>query len=339
MSAAGRPAEGAAARAGAAVDFAALAGQRVLVTGASGFIGAHLTRALVRHGAAVSVLLRPSSQLHKLQALADRLTVLRADLCDPVALAQAVDQARPRYAFHLAAFTNVGRDRSHDEMALNVNLIGTVRLVNALADAGVQRIVNSGTCEEYGDAEPPVTEAARLRPVSPYSASKAAASMWCEMAHRARGVPVVTLRPFLSYGPEQEAVRLIPQAILAALHQRDFPMTLGEQTREFTHVDDMVDGYLRAALVPGIEGEIFNLSSGEETSVRDAVALIFQLANSRGQPQFGLLKYREAELWRCCGDASRARETLGWQPRIVFADGIKQVIPWYRQALADATVM
>lgn len=320
-------------------DVRSFSGQRVLVTGASGFIGAHLTRALVSLGAEVSVLLRPSSRLDKLQSLADRITVLRADLCDAAGLAQAVAQVRPRYAFHLAAFTNVGRDRGNDELALNVNLIGTVRLVNTLADGGVERIVNSGSCEEYGDTEPPVTEAARLRPVSPYSASKAAASMWCEMAYRARGVPVVTMRPFLSYGPEQEAVRLIPQAILAALQDREFPMTLGEQTREFTHVDDMVDGYLRAALVPGIEGEIFNLSSGEETSVRDAVSLIFRLAQSHGRPQFGLLKYREAELWRSCGDASRARETLGWQPRISFADGIAEVIPWYRRALAAGTLI
>jgi nucleoside-diphosphate-sugar epimerase len=317
-----------------AVDFGALAGQRVLVTGAAGFIGAHLTRALASQGAEVWVLLRDSSRLDKLAALGDRIHVVRADLSDAAAIGQAVAQARPRYAFHLAAFTNVGRDRVHDERAMDVNLHGTVRLVNALVDAGVQRIVNSGTCEEYGDAEPPVTEAARLRPVSPYSASKAAASMWCEMAYRSRGVPVVTLRPFLSYGPEQEAVRLIPQAILAALRHREFPMTLGEQTREFTHVDDMVDGYLRAALVPGIEGEIFNLSSGEETSVRDAVALIFRLAQSRGTPEFGRLKYREAELWRCCGDASLARERLGWTPRIGFAQGIEAVIPWYRQALA-----
>lgn len=327
-----------AATSGAQLDLNAFAGQRVLVTGATGFIGAHLTRALVALGANVSVLLRPSSRLEKLEAIAGRIEVVRADLCDPEALAHGVAGVRPRYAFHLAAFTNVGRDRSNDELALNVNLIGTVRLVSALAEGGVERIVNSGSCEEYGDTEPPVTEAVRLRPVSPYSASKAAASMWCEMAHRARGVPVVTLRPFLSYGPEQEAVRLIPQAILAALRNEEFPMTAGEQTREFTHVDDMVDGYLRAALMPGIDGQIFNLSSGEETSVRDAVALIFRLAHSRGRPAFGALPYREAELWRSCGDASRAREILGWQPRISFAEGIEKVIPWYRRALADGTL-
>ena len=320
------------------VDFRCFEGARVLVTGASGFIGGHLTRALVALGAEVGVLLRPSSDIDKLNAVVDRLTVLRADLGDPAAVAAAVAQMRPRYAFHLAAFTNVGRDRANDELALDVNLMGTVRLVNALTDGGVRRIVNSGTCEEYGHTETSVTEAARLSPVSPYSASKAAASVWCEMAFRARGVPVVTLRPFLSYGPEQEAVRLIPQAILAALHDREFPMTLGEQTREFTHVDDMVDGYLRAALVPDIDGEIFNRSSGEETSVRDAVALIFRLAESRGVPQFGQLKYREAELWRSCGDASRARKKLGWYPRIAFARGIADAIPWYRKALGDGSL-
>lgn len=315
------------------IDLNDFAGQNVLVTGASGFIGAHLTRALAGYGAKVSVLLRPASKLDKLHSLLESINVLRADLRDPVALPEAVAEVRPRYAFHMAAFTNVGRDRSNEELALSVNLIGTVRLISALSDAGVSRIVNSGSCEEYGDTEPPVTETARLRPVSPYSASKAAASIWCEMIHRTRGVPVVTMRPFLSYGPEQQAVRLIPQAIVAALRHQEFPMTQGEQTREFTHVDDIVDGYLRAALMPGIDGEIFNLSSGEETSVRDAVALIFRLAQSHGRPLFGALRHREAELWRSCGDAGKARKRLGWRPRTPFEQGIARVIPWYRNAL------
>lgn len=315
-----------------------LSGQKVLVTGASGFIGAHLVRRLVALGADVSVMLRPGSECRKLAPLQGRLQIVNGDLCDPASLDAAVARAQPRFAFHMAAFTNVSRDRTNDERALMVNLVGTVHLLNALSDAGVERIVNSGSCEEYGDKAPPVIEADALHPVSPYSVSKAATSMWCEMVHRTRGVPVTTIRPFLSYGPEQEAVRLIPQAIVAALADHDFPTTLGEQTREFTHVSDIVDGYLRAATVAGIEGQIFNLSSGEEVSVRDAVDLIFRLSGSRGRPLFGALPYRQAELWRSCGDATRAREQLGWKPMVRFADGIADVIPWYREALRDGLV-
>ncbi|MCP5229418.1 SDR family NAD(P)-dependent oxidoreductase [Accumulibacter sp.] len=321
------------------VDLDEFRGARVLVTGASGFIGAHLTRSLVAHGARVGVLLRPSGSLAKLQPLLEHIEVVRADLCDEQALEQAVARIRPRYAFHMAAFTNVDRDRGNDELALTVNLTGTVRLLNFLADNKVTRIVNSGSCEEYGDMSSAITETAAPHPVSPYSVSKAAATMWCEMVYRTRGVPVVTMRPFLGYGPEQEAVRLIPQAILAALQDREFPMTLGEQTREFTYVDDVVDGYLRAALVPGIDGEIFNLSSGEENLVRDAVDLIFRLAGSQGKPLFGALPYRSAELWRCCGDASKARDQLGWRPKTPFAQGIASVIPWYREALRNGQLI
>lgn len=309
-------------------------GQRVLITGATGFIGTHVTRALVARGADVTVFLRESAQLEHLQPFLDRVTIQWGDITDQAALARHVQAARPRYAFHLAAHTNVGRDRANDEVALNVNLLGTVRLLDALTDSGVERIVNSGSCEEYGDSSPSVTEDVRPRPVSPYSASKAAATIWCEMLWRTRSVPVVTVRPFLSYGPGQASVRLIPQAIVAALRDQEFPMTRGEQTREFTHVEDLVDGYLRAALAPGIDGQIFNLSSGEETSVQDAVNLIFRIAQSRGRPLFGALPYREAELWRSSGDARAAREQLGWQPRIRFAEGIAAVIAWYRGALS-----
>ncbi|MCB1965216.1 MAG: NAD(P)-dependent oxidoreductase, partial [Candidatus Accumulibacter sp.] len=128
------------------VDLDEFRGARVLVTGASGFIGAHLTRSLVAHGARVGVLLRPSGSLAKLQPLLEHIEVVRADLCDEQALEQAVARIRPRYAFHMAAFTNVDRDRGNDELALTVNLTGTVRLLNFLADNKVTRIVNSGSC-------------------------------------------------------------------------------------------------------------------------------------------------------------------------------------------------
>jgi nucleoside-diphosphate-sugar epimerase len=315
-----------------------LTGQTVLVTGASGFIGAHLTRRLVALGADVHVLLRPGSSVAKFGALAERIRVLRADLCDMAELSASLSAVKPRYVFHMAAYTNVGRGRDHDERAIIVNLLGTIHLLNALADVGVERVVNSGSCEEYGDRDLPVTEAEPLSPVSPYSVSKAAASMWCEMVFRTRGLPVTTIRPFLCYGSEQEAVRLIPQAILAALEDRQFPMTLGEQTREFTHVDDIVEGYIRAAVMPGAEGETFNLSSGEETSVRNAVDLIFKLTSSRGTPVFGALPYRQSELWRSCGDATKAREKLGWKPVIRFEDGIASIIPWYRDALRNGLI-
>lgn len=316
----------------------ALRGQPVLVTGASGFIGAHLTRRWSRSA--------PTSMCccvrNRAAASSIRLAGAYAS-CAPTSATRSRCRQRSPKSGRATPSTwrpipTSGATATTTSAPSWVNLVGTARLLNALADAGVQRIVNSGSCEEYGDRDVPAAEADALHPVSPYSVSKAAATMWCEMVHRTRGIPVTTIRPFLCYGPEQEAVRLIPQAILAALANREFPMTLGEQTREFTHIDDIVEGYLRASVVPGVEGEVFNLSSGEETSVRNAVDLIFRLADSRGHALFGALPYRQAELWRSCGDATRAREMLGWNPAVKFADGIAAVIPWYRDALQSGAL-
>src|SRR3954447_5231510 len=234
----------------------ALSGQPVFVTGATGFIGSHLSRKLVRDGARVSVLLRGRSRTARIDDILPRLRVFEGDLDDAASLRHALAAVRPRFVFHLAAYTLVGRDWSHAEVAMRVNLEGTMRLTNALAGLDVACIVNSGTCEEYGDATPPIDEDQLVKPVSPFSVSKAAATLWCQMLHRTTTAPIVTVRPFLCYGPQQDPVRLIPQAILAALAGRDFPMTNGEQTREFTHVGDIVEGYVRAAVTPEAVGQV-----------------------------------------------------------------------------------
>ncbi len=312
------------------------AGQSVFITGATGFIGSHLARRLVSQGARVSALMRPGSSTRRVTDILDRMQVFEGDLSDLGALQRMLATAKPRYLFHLAAYTLVDRDWAHAEIAMRVNLEGTMHLTHALSGMELTCMVNSGTCEEYGDAPPPIDEEQPAQPVSPYSVSKAAATLWCQMLHRTAQMPIVTVRPFLSYGPWQEPVRLIPQAILAAIDGKNLPMTNGEQTREFTHVDDIVDGYLRAAATPEAAGQVINLGSGMEHQVRDVVRTIFVLAQARGQPLLGAVPYRAAEIWRCVSSNAKARRILGWQPRISLEQGLRDTIAWYRNHRAAA---
>lgn len=316
---------------------ARLGGASVFLTGATGFIGSHLLERLCALGADPAILLRPSADASRIADRLDGVRVYRGDLADADRLRSMLEEARPRYVFHLAAYTQVGREASHAASAMSVNLVGTMNLLAAAQGLPIEAIVNSGTCEEYGDGAPPIDESAALRPVSPYSASKAAATLWCEMMYRSARAPVVTLRPFLCYGPAQEPVRLIPQAILAALAGRDFPMTAGEQTREFTHVSDIVEGYLLAAAVPEAVGEVINLGSGEEHRVRDLVERIYAIAGSGGRPLIGAVPYRAAELWRCVSNPGKAHRLLGWRPRIDLDRGLAQTIEWYRSRGAAAS--
>jgi UDP-glucose 4-epimerase len=313
----------------------ALAGSNVFVTGATGFIGSHLARRLLDIGARVNILIRPGSTAVRIADRLSELTTFEGDLSDVDRLRAMLKTAKPQYVFHLAAYTIVDRDYLQSDSAMRVNLGGTMRLTEALQGIDLKRLINTGTCEEYGDAIPPFDEDTPLKPVSPYSVSKAAATMWCQMIQQTTGAPIVTVRPFLCYGAGQDAGRLVTQAIIAALAGRDFPMTEGEQTRDFKHVTDFVDGYLRAAVAPAAVGEVINLGSGEEHRVRDLVQTIFNMAGARGRPQPGLVPYRQAEVWRSVASITKARRLLGWEPKVRLEDGMRTTIEWYREQWAE----
>lgn len=311
----------------------AISGKRVLVTGASGFIGSHLTRELVKLNCEVSLLLRPSSQTSRLNDVLSQVAVHRTDLCDYSAITAAIKLVRPQLVFHLAAYVDVSRDLhiAYDMFETNVN--GTINLLRALEGTEYECFVNTGTCEEYGDSEAPFREQQPVNPVSPYSASKAAVTLLCTMLHKSRGYPIVTLRPFLAYGPHQNLDRLLPQAVLAALQNQEFKMTLGEQLREVNYVSDIVDGYLKAACSDQVFGEIVNIGNGIPRTVRELVLSIFHAAGSKASPQIGALPYREREVWQLYCDNSKAKKLLDWQPRVTWDEGLEKTIAWYRTQL------
>jgi nucleoside-diphosphate-sugar epimerase len=303
----------------------------VLVTGATGFMGSHLCARLVTAGVKLSVLVRPHSRSERMAGRPPRpkdARFLEADITDGDAVGRAVAAASPQVVFHLAALTDVRRDPTLQEPCNAVNLQGTLNLAEGLKAIPVRRVVHLGTCEEYGDGEAPFEEDAATLPVSPYSASKAAATLHMQELGRQGMLPVVVLRPFLTYGPGQDSGRFISQAIRAALENRPFPMTPGQQTREFNHIDDIVGGILRASVTPEIEGEIINLTSGDEWKLLDVAELIFRLAGSKALPDPGALTYREGEAMRFFGKTDKCRRVLGYTPKINLQDGLRDLIAW-----------
>jgi nucleoside-diphosphate-sugar epimerase len=208
------------------------------------------------------------------------------------------------------------------------NFMATVALAQAAVDLGVARLVVTGTCEEYGHRPAPFAEDMAPAPLSPYSASKAASTQWLTMMHATRGLPAVVLRPFLVYGPGQSPPKLVPSALLAALAGRDFPMTSGRQGRELTYVDDVVEGLLRAATAPGVEGQVINLGSGQEYRVVDIVARIFQLTDGAGRPLPGALADRVGEMMHFRADTAKAERLLGWRATTSLDDGLARTLDW-----------
>jgi nucleoside-diphosphate-sugar epimerase len=299
------------------------------VTGASGFIGSFLAETLVRRGAAVHCLLRPSSSTVHLRSILDRIEIWRADLTEPKAVARVTAAARPETIFHLAAAgaTNVHVSAAS---ATRVNIEGTLNLLHAL-DGDYRVFVNTGTCHEYGNNQPPFREDQDPRPELPYAITKTAAWHFCRRFQQTEGWPIVTVRPFSVYGPRQAANTFVSACIRAATSRLAFDMTPGEQTRDWIYVQDVVEGLLRAAEEPAAIGETVNLCTGRETSLYEVARIVVrEVATRQGLPAVainrGALAYRSSEIWRLVGSPEKARDVLGWTANVSLEQGIRQTI-------------
>lgn len=312
-----------------------LAGRRVLVTGGSGFIGSHLTAALVEVGAETHVLSSAVSSVypHRLTALRSAITLHEGNLTDRTALRAVVRDARPEVVFHLGAYTHVGKSWSRIDECIQTNVQGTVNLLEALDGTGYTRFVNTGTSEIYGAIDVPFHEDDRPAPVSPYAVSKHAAEEFCRLGSTARGWPIVRVRPFNAYGPGQSPDRIIPEVIVRALRGDRLQLTQGRQTREFNHVDDLVEGFLLLGVVEGIEGQLCNLGCGQEVSIQQLVRTILAVMGDPVEAEFGALPDRPIEIWRMFCEATRAQDLLGWRPRHTLEEGLARTIEWYRAEL------
>lgn len=312
-------------------------GRIVLVTGASGFIGSHLTRLLVDRGAEVHAITSSVSSIwpDRLRDLRGRVQLHEANLTDRTATNRLARHVRPSIVFHLGAYTHVGKSWARIDECVQTNVQGTVNLLQALDAAGYDRFVNVGTSEIYGPIDVPFHEDDHPRPVSPYAVSKHAAEQFCRLGHSSYGWPIVRVRPFNAYGPAQSPDRIVPEVVVRGLLGQPLPMTSGDQTREFNHVEDLAEGLLAAGTTDGVDGQLINLGGGEEVAIRDLATRILALAGSDVVPDLGALPERPVEIRRMRADASRARRLLGWQPRHDLDTGLARTIDWYRGELAN----
>lgn len=301
-----------------------LAGRKVLVTGGTGFIGSHLVRRLVHGGASVSMITRQTSDLRRIQDVVSDIELHETDIRTFSTVNATIEKIRPEIVFHLAAEGVTDPFLSAD-LALGVNLDGAINVIRAAATAGARRIIHTGTSYEYGDR----AEAGQLDPISPYAASKAAAWAFCRMYHRTMRWPIVCLRLFQVYGPGQ-ARTLIPSAIEAGLKGRRFPTTAGEQMRDWIYVDDVVDAYLRAATAEGIEGQSFDIGTGQGTSVRAVVEALFKSFDP-SLLQIGALPYRPGEVWSLVANVEHTQQYLGWQATVSLHDGLERTLASWRE--------
>jgi len=310
-------------------------GKKVLVTGAGGFIGSHLVEQLVDRGAAVRAFVRNNSRadpgllsLLSTDILAN-VEIVAGDLRDVQAVRQAVHDQQVVY--HLGALISIPYSYHHPMEVAETNFIGTLNILTACQEAGVERLVHTSTSEVYGTArQVPINEQHPLQGQSPYSASKIGADKLAESFYCTYRLPVVTIRPFNTFGPRQSARAVIPAIIVQALTQTTVQLGSLDTTRDFTFVQDTVDGFIKAVQAPGVEGEQFNLGTGEEIRVGDLADLIIHKV---GRPvkivvDPARLRPEKSEVLRLISDNRLARERLGWKPQITLDHGLDQTIDW-----------
>lgn len=308
----------------------------MLVTGADGFLGSHLTERLLRE-AVVAVLVRPRSvtgtatvSLRNLEPVRERLdAVLATDVAGPDARDQ-IEAWAPDTILHLAADAYVERSFSHPREVLRTNLDGTLTVLEVARRNPAVRVVVTSSSEVYGPAQTErIDEGHPLEPTSPYAASKVAADRMAMAYHRTYGTKVAVIRPFNAYGP-RHVYDVIPKFIDRAL--RGAPLQVfgsGEQSRDFTFVDDMVEAFVRMASDDAALGRVVHFGSGHATSIAELARMIVELSGSTSAVVHA--PARAAEVSRLCADATLARTLLGWQPRVELAQGLRHNIAWARE--------
>ncbi len=316
---------------------------RILVTGAAGFIGSHLTDRLLARGDFVvgfdnfDPYYDPAIKRRNLRgALASRsFELIEADLRDRAAVLATVARTRPEKVVHLAAQAGVRPSLQRPQHYIDVNVTGTLNLLDAMTAAGCKRLVYGGTSSVYGRSqESPFREdQAADRPISPYAATKRAAEMLCHTWHAIHGLRVTVLRFFTVYGPRQRpemAIHKFARLMLAGQPIQRFGD--GSSVRDYTYVDDILDGVVKA--VDHDEGfGVYNLGESQTYSLTTLLQMLSKAlcvpARIEGQPD------QPGDVPATCADISLSRRVLGYDPRVSLAEGIARFVAWLQQEIAD----
>lgn len=319
---------------------------KVLVTGATGFVGSCLTRRLVemnkeerghtsKRGMSpieIHIFTRNKSNKWRIADLLGQVTDHEVDLRDAGIVEKAVAQIGPTIIYHLATHGGFASQKD-TSVIIESNLMGTVTLLSACEKIGFDCFINTGSSSEYGIKSEPMSESDILEPVGDYGVSKAAATLYCRSRALEKGLPVITLRLFSPYGPWDDPQRLIPYVIKSLLRGESPKLSTPKSVRDYIHIDDVLDIFLKVTKAPVSGGKIFNVGTGVQVSIGEVVSIITAIIGNGIEPRWGKLNSQSPEPGSWVADIRKAKTELGWFPSTSLWAGLNKTVDWFKENL------
>jgi len=305
--------------------------RRILLTGAHGFIGSHLTRRLVAGGHDVGIICREQSDTGRIADIIDDIEILNSDIRDLAATSGIVSSFAPDVVIHLATSYAVEHTPAEIGAMMDTNVKATVNLIDSSARSGAGLFINVSTCAVYKDTGRKLSETDRLAPQNLYALTKLHSEEACSFYSSYESLPCTTLRLFPPYGPSDNARRLLPYLIRCYQDGVSPDLTTGKQKWDFVYVEDIVDAFVLAfdRGTGGAGHEIYNVGTGEPIAVRDVVESIKSIMGVDEESRWGALPHRKNEVWYNSADIERIGSKLGWKPSTSIEDGLKKTVEWF----------
>ncbi|OAS19060.1 NAD-dependent epimerase/dehydratase family protein [Paenibacillus oryzisoli] len=305
---------------------------RILVTGATGFVGACLARRLVAEGYDVHIFTRALSDKWRIRDLLPHVTEHDADLRNSERIRERIATIRPEIIYHAAVYGGFSF-QNEAEFIYALNFQGTVHLLSACEQVGFSAFINLSSSSEYGMKSTPMQEDDLLEPIGDYAVSKAAATLYCRTRAVERQLPIVTLRLFSPYGPWDDPKRYIPYVVRTLLAGQQPQLTVPHSVRDYIYIDDVVEACMCVMRQTACYGEIINIGSGEQVSIGKVADLLTEQIANGIEPKWGvsLRTKMEPTDWRA--NIEKANRLLQWEPKITLLDGLARTVNWHKEHL------
>lgn len=312
-------------------------GKKILITGATGFIGANLLHCLVNSDNEIHIILRETSNIWRIKDIINKNKVKKhcCDLTNREKIKKIVLNIKPEIIFNLSVYG--GYPFQKDSMKIiNNNFIGTVNLLDACTDTGFDCFINTGSSSEYGLKSKSMSESDLLEPINDYGITKAAATLYCQAIGRKENLPIFILRLFSVYGYYEEPSRLIPYLITSCLKGNDLNLASPYSVRDFIFIEDVINAYIKIVNKKEniFSGNIFNIGTAKQHSVNEIFKLIKKLTRYKKEPHWGKVKLRDsdnAKVWVANND--KIKKIIGWEPKHNTENGLKKTIKWIKKYL------